>query len=95
MQKPTLQRENMKKVGNFLMPKLSKTDRQTVISLMGEFKKFQTRKMTLEELDEILLFTPNKPKEVAYRLEESMYVIMPYPSVRSLIEVSDEPLHKF
>jgi hypothetical protein len=90
------------KIGDLIMDKLSKSEQQTLLSRIGDIRDFRLGKITLDKLDEILLFTGNKVKEGVYRLEEEMYkgqnVIYPdgsRKSVRNLIEVSDKPLFNF
>lgn len=66
-------KEKTHAVADKIIPTLSRMEKNRVIELMGEFLKFRTKKITNEELDTILLFTPNKIKETCYKLEESMY----------------------
>lgn len=55
------------------MQKLSKREREQVIVLIEKFGMYQQKKYTYAELDNDLLFTGNKIKEIAYRIQEQMY----------------------
>jgi hypothetical protein len=74
--------------------KLTKREIISLISILEDFKNFRVGKMNLDKLDEILLFTPNKVKEGAYKIEEVMYG-GEIRSIRDLIEVSNKPLYNF
>ena len=98
----TYNEKEVERVADIVMPKLNKTEKETVFSLMEEFGKYRGGKITLEKLDNKLLFTTNKVKEAVYSMEEVMYSGRnvsfdgtPYRSIRDLIEVDIEPLYNF
>tara|TARA_R110000824_G_scaffold22903_2_gene83110 strand:+ start:361 stop:684 length:324 start_codon:yes stop_codon:yes gene_type:complete len=95
-------KEETFRISDLICAKLSKTEQAMLISRIASIREFRLGEITLEKLDEILLFTGNKVKEGVYRLEEEMYkgnrVIYPDgsdKSIRNLIEVSSEPLYDF
>jgi hypothetical protein len=74
------------------MKKLKPRERDMVIDLIEKFGQYVTKKISYTELDEIILFTPNKIKESAYLIQEAMYD--GHNSIRLEFEVvkkQDEP----
>lgn len=66
-------KESTEKLAEKLMEKLSKQERDRVIFLIQMFGLYKINKYTYAELDNDLLFTGNKVKEIAYQIQEAMY----------------------
>ncbi len=64
---------------------LNKRDLNILADTLDIFRKFRTGKATIKEVDDWLLFTPRKPKYVAYQIEEVMHPQL--KSIRSEIEM--------
>ena len=98
-----LNQEATARVSKIVMGKLSKREQTELIDKLAHFNEFRQGEITLDKLDEILLFTGNKVKEGMYQLEEAMYegqnVVFERQcngkSIRQLIEVNRKPLYNF
>jgi len=81
-------------ISNTIMAKLSNDEKDMVIRAIQKVGEFRQKIISLSQLDEYLLFSPNKIKEAVYSIEEKMYdgKIM---SIRNLIEMEQKPLYDF
>jgi len=64
----------------------NKHDLAGLIVVFDKFRAYRKKELTLEKLDEFLLFTPGKVKNTAYRIDEEMYPTL--RSIRGQIEVT-------
>jgi len=64
---------------------MKKAELDNLEKVMLQIKDYQQKKITYEKMDEILLFTPGKVKEAAYRIQETMY---PDHAIRGHFEVT-------
>ena len=69
----TYNKEATERVADKLLAKLKQREIEQVRELLRKFGQFQTGKLSYNDLDESLLFTGNKIKEIAYQIQEAMY----------------------
>ena len=81
-------------VSDKIMPQLSAQEKDSVIRGIQKVGEFRQKIISLSQLDEFLLFTPNKIKEAIYAIEEKMYDGK-IKTIRNLIEVESDPLFDF
>tara|TARA_R110000744_G_C19069358_1_gene529965 strand:+ start:276 stop:611 length:336 start_codon:yes stop_codon:yes gene_type:complete len=86
-----------------IMDKLTKAQQEELYGKLTKFSKFRGGEMTIDELDEMLLFTGNKVKEALYLFEEAMYKGQNVyfekqgnnKTIRQLIDNTEKPLYNF